>query len=162
MIDKISTVRLYMPPNLSDPRRRQQVFERALGAKQNFLGGFPIVSSIDMGLNNPDNLESKEEAKQCMKSSERIQSLKARILASPVNSWPVTKKQQYLEVFKRKKILQAEKMELKKKILQAEKMEYRTELKNRIRVLRRLGHITPNGVMQEKGKIAAEVEGVDE
>lgn len=41
-------------------------------------------------------------------------------------------------------------------------MMFKTELKNRLRVLRRLGHISADGVMQQKGKVAAEVESVDE
>merc|ERR1712130_647867 len=85
------------------PRIRQKVYEVSLRAKQSFAAGFEAVSAIDMGLNNPKNLESKEEAEQCMKISERITSLKSRIKSSPVNKLPVVKKRKYVEVFQNKK-----------------------------------------------------------
>lgn len=162
MIDIISTVRLYMPRNLSDPRIRQRIFEVALRAKQNFPNGFPAVSAMDMGLNNSENLESQSEADTCMKISNRITSLKTRIEVSPINKLPIHQKREYCSIYQRKKALQIKIDGLKKQEEQSHLIMYRTELKNRIRVLRRLGHITPDGVMQEKGKIAAEVEGVDE
>eukprot|EP00463_Aulacantha_scolymantha_P003878 TRINITY_DN4801_c0_g1_i1.p1 TRINITY_DN4801_c0_g1~~TRINITY_DN4801_c0_g1_i1.p1 ORF type:complete len:130 (-),score=2.23 TRINITY_DN4801_c0_g1_i1:14-403(-) len=115
MIHTISTVRLYMPTNLSDPRIRQRVYEVALNAKQNFPSGFPSVTATDMGLGDKKTVGSEEESVQCLKMSERIKSLESRIEASSVNKLSTKQKRHYCEIFKKEQALQVKINSLKHK-----------------------------------------------
>lgn len=81
---------------------------------------------------------------------------------STVSQMEPRRRAQLLELYGSKKKLTETLQDLKRNEKLAHAVEFSQELKNRMRVLRRLGHVSADGVMQQKGKVAAEVESVDE
>jgi len=67
-----------------------------------------------------------------------------------------------LTAYGRRSKLQAEAKALRKKLKQSATMAFKSELKHRKRVLRRLGHTDADGVVQLKGRVACCIDSADE
>jgi ATP-dependent RNA helicase DOB1 len=153
MIYDISSVRLYagLTPDLKSMLAKKHVINNMFEVRKHFsTGEFPSLTPAELGLKVDD------------KYSKRIQSLEGRLNFSALNSMPPTKRNAYFDLYQRKQLMKDKLEELKKTESQSHLLMFRAELKKRMRVLRRLGHISAEGVMLQKGNVAAEVESVDE
>jgi len=150
MVHDISTVRLYMPPDLRHAHSQMQLYVGVIDAQAEFPGSeLPLLSATDLRLASS-------------KTIQRIESLESRLASSPVHAMPTQRREELFKLYKAKQQLADKVKELKQNEKQSHILQFRTELANRLRVLRRLGHLNVDGVMQQKGKVAAEVESVDE
>lgn len=153
MLWTISAVRLYMPHDLRGIDTKMQLYDCLIETANNFpLKELPALSPEDMGLLNPGN----------EKEIGRIKSLRVRIAQHKANKIPAAKREAFSELFRRRAELQDKIQGFKQKDKRSHIDIFKTELSKRSRVLRRLGHIDDQGVQLAKGKVACEIESVDE
>jgi ATP-dependent RNA helicase DOB1 len=132
---------------------RAQVLVALEVTKSEFPDGLPLLDpSRDMQLDTPA-IRSLQE---------RINSLTARINVSPVIHYPAPKRKTAFEIYERKLELDAKLNDLRHRERVSHMTEFTDELKLRTRVLRRMGYIDDSGLVLAKGKVACEIEAVDE
>lgn len=153
MIYDISSVRLYsgLTPDLKPTWAKKHVINNMYEVRKHFVSGeFPSLTPAELGLKVDEVCAA------------RIQSLEERLNFSALHTMPAAKRNAYFELYQRKQLMKVKLEELKQVETQSHLLMFRAELKKRMRVLRRLGHVSAEGVMLQKGTVAAEVESVDE
>jgi len=132
---------------------KAMVYDTMLDAQKNFpFRAFPPLEPQDLGLATPQN----------EKDLKRIRSLQRRISSHKANKVPAEKREKFLELYNKRAELAKKLQDESKTETQSHLEEFKIELNKRLRVLRRLGHIDEQGVQLQKGKVACEVESVDE
>lgn len=153
MIYEISAVRLYagLTPDLKPMWAKKHVINNMYEVRKHFTSGeFPSLTPGELGL-PVDEVVGR-----------RIQSLEDRMNFSALQSMSTAKRNAYFDLYQRKQLMKVKLEQLKQAESQSHLLMFRAELKKRMRVLRRLGHVSAEGVMLQKGSVAAEVESVDE
>ncbi|XP_020678442.1 DExH-box ATP-dependent RNA helicase DExH10 isoform X2 [Dendrobium catenatum] len=105
---------------------------------------------VDMGINDPELTELVH----------KFEELEQKLAAHPLHESTQTEKQ--YQWFQRKAQLNHEIQLLKSKMRDSQLQKFRDELKNRSRVLKRLGHIDADSVVQLKGRAACLIDTGDE
>lgn len=145
-IHSISQIRLFMPKDADSPSERAQLRKALNEVKRRFPDGVPPLDPLEnMGIQD-------ESFKQLLR---KIEVLESRLLANPLHGSPELPNlwSQY-----RHKVKLGDKIKDKKKeIAKAHSIVQLDELKSRKRVLRRLGFINENEVVQLKARVACEI-----
>ena len=160
LLECVSALRVYMPDDLSDQRTRVELLRNAHGLIQGFQqSGKPIPTlCIDSDLH-----AGVVDGVHVRTLLERIESLKHRIRSSKViSNLSDDERLKVWSAFARVHALQSRLKGLKNAEQSSELQRFRTELKNRIRLLRRLNYVDANDVVLQKGKLACEIESLDE
>ncbi|XP_006662774.2 DExH-box ATP-dependent RNA helicase DExH10 [Oryza brachyantha] len=151
LLSGLSSVRINIPPDLRPSEARQNILFAVQELGKRYTQGLPKLDPIkDMGIQEPelvdlvnklDDLEQKRCSHPLHKSGQSEQQL----------SW-----------YQRKAELNHEIQLLKSKMRDSQLQKFRDELKNRSRVLKMLGHIDADGVLQLKGRAACLIDTGDE
>jgi len=144
---------MLLPKDLRPADARAGMGERLREVLRRFAaaGGPPLLDPVeDMQIEGP------EIAAVVQKSL----ALQARIEASPVHAAP--DRDARFEAFKRKLELEARCRSLRERIRRCRALTMRDSLRAMRRVLRRLGHVDAQHVVQMKGRVACEVNTADE
>ncbi|XP_066308301.1 DExH-box ATP-dependent RNA helicase DExH10-like isoform X1 [Miscanthus floridulus] len=151
LVSGLSSVRINIPPDLRPPEARQNILFAVHELGKRYPQGLPKLHPInDMGIQVPElvdlvhkleDLEQKQCSHRLHKSGQSDQEL----------SW-----------YQRKADLNSEIQQLKSKMRDSQLQKFRDELKNRSRVLKMLGHIDADGVLQLKGRAACLIDTGDE
>ncbi|CAI7909866.1 unnamed protein product, partial [Closterium sp. NIES-53] len=150
-VARIGALRIALPTDLRPKEARQAVLVTLRDVTQRFPDGLPILDPVeDMGIMDESFLDlvhsiDKEESK---------------LATHPLFKAEIA--EQKLEVLKRRGQLLAEAQRLKMKTRESQLSLFKSELRNRSRVLKRLGHIDADGVVQLKGRAACVVTTGDE
>ncbi|KAI8990857.1 rRNA-processing arch domain-containing protein [Mycotypha africana] len=150
-IYSMSHVRLNLPKNLKKQDSLKAVYKSILEVKKRFPDNLPLLDPVkNMGIKDPGfkSLISK------------IQVLEKTLFDHALSSSPELPAlyDKYYE-----KVQIAEKIkDLKKRMSEAQSIVQLDELKNRKRVMRRLGFTTPSDVVEMKGRVACEISTGDE
>ncbi|KAG0627922.1 hypothetical protein M758_2G238400 [Ceratodon purpureus] len=151
LICAISALRVAAPHDLRPPEARQSVFMAVQELERRFPDGFPKLDPIeDMGIDDEDFVKIVKE----------IEVEEKKLLAHPL--FKSEKEADCFAAFQRKAELMAEIDALKIRMRDSQLQKFREELKNRSRVLKRLGHINADGVVQTKGRAACLIDTADE
>ncbi|RKF53849.1 ATP-dependent RNA helicase mtr4 [Golovinomyces cichoracearum] len=145
-IDKIGHVRLFLPSDLTLASQRETVGKSLDEVERRFPDGIAILDPIEnMGITD-------ESFKKLLR---KIEILESRLLANPLHNSPrlETLYNQYLGKQRITKIIK----EKKKSLASALSIIQLDELKSRKRVLRRLGFINDQEVVELKGRVACEI-----
>ena len=145
-IEAIGHVRIFLPKDLNPKDQRNQVRKSLEEVKRRFPDGIAILDPIDnMGI-------SDDSFKRLLR---KIEVLESRLLSNPLHNSP-----RLTELYNQYalKISIGQKIKDKKKtITTALSIMQLDELKSRKRVLRRLGFINDQEVVQLKARVACEI-----
>eukprot|EP00898_Chlorokybus_atmophyticus_P004711 jgi/Chlat1/5240/Chrsp33S05083 len=155
LITAISSLRVYVPPDLRPAEARQSVLLSLQELKKRFPDGIPRLDPIeDMGIDDAE----------FVRTVRRIEKLEVALLQNPTfkESTQGGSQGERAKALEKKAALEAQAAEMKAKMQESQLSLFRGELRSRSRVLKRLGHINEDGVVQIKGRAACEVDTTDE
>ncbi|KAG2211896.1 hypothetical protein INT47_004583 [Mucor saturninus] len=150
-IECMSHIRLNLPKNLRNKDSLKAIYKSILEVKKRFPDNIPLLDPIkNMGIKDP----------AFQKLVSKIVVLEKTLLSHPLaqsEDLPALydKYTSKMEVINKIKAL-------KRRITDAQSIVQLEELKNRKRVMRRLGFTTPSDVVEMKGRVACEISTGDE
>ncbi|XP_022753462.1 DExH-box ATP-dependent RNA helicase DExH10 isoform X3 [Durio zibethinus] len=150
LISALSKIRISIPPDLRPPEARQSLLLAVQELGTRFPQGLPKLNPVtDMKI---EDLEIVELVKQ-------IEELEKKLFAHPLHK---SQDEHQIRSFQRKAEVNHEIQQLKSKMRDSQLQKFRDELKNRARVLKKLGHIDADDVVQLKGRAACLIDTGDE
>ncbi|GAV62147.1 DEAD domain-containing protein/Helicase_C domain-containing protein/DSHCT domain-containing protein/rRNA_proc-arch domain-containing protein [Cephalotus follicularis] len=146
----LSSVRLYIPKDLLPLEARENTLKKLSEFLCRHADGAPLDPEGDMKIQS-------NSYKKVVRKIEALEHLfgKHEIARSPLV-------EQKLKVLHMKQELTAKIKSIKKTMHSSTSLAFKDELKARKRVLRRLGYITRDDVVELKGKVACEISSADE
>lgn len=181
LITAISCIRLCLPSDLRPLDSRQKVSRSIKEVINRFPDGIPPLDPIE-------DMNIKDES--FLKLFTKIEKIESELYEHPLfpilknydvtdqntangsdnKSNVITKNNSTeldiilkdIEKFKNKQKLINQKTELQKRVKKVRSVVHLTELKCRLRILRRLGFISDNDVIELKGRVACEINSADE
>lgn len=150
-ICEISNIRSFLPKDLSSASQRQTVHKNLSEIQRRFPDGIPLLDPVE-------NMKINDES--FLKLVRKSEVLESKLATNPVHSSPRLDElyNQYAEKAK----LEGEIAALSAKISEAQAIMQLDELKNRKRVLRRLGFTSASDIVELKGRVACEISSGDE
>ncbi|XP_027070815.2 DExH-box ATP-dependent RNA helicase DExH10 [Coffea eugenioides] len=150
LVSTISKIRISIPSDLRPLEARQSTLLAVQELGKRFPQGLPKLNPVkDMGIEDPEIVELVNQ----------IEQLEQKLFAHPMNK---SQDEHQLKSFQRKAEVNHEIQQLKTKMRDSQLQKFRDELKNRSRVLKKLGHIDADGVVQLKGRAACLIDTGDE
>ncbi|KAI3803198.1 hypothetical protein L1987_31347 [Smallanthus sonchifolius] len=150
LISALSKLRVTIPTDLRPLEARQNILLAVQELEKRFPQGLPKLNPVkDMGIEEPEFVDLVNQ----------IEKLEQQLLSHPLNK---SQDENQIECFKRKAEVNHEIQQLKIKMRDSQLQKFRDELKNRSRVLRKLGHIDAEGIVQVKGRAACLIDTGDE
>jgi ATP-dependent RNA helicase DOB1 len=150
----ISTVRVYMQKDLRRTDSRQMMLKSQQEVLRRFENKIPILDPIaDMNIRDDDFVK-------LMQKIEKLEGVLSKTLVSQRSDDPNIK--QAYDAYCRRAEVEIKIKDLKKKVKQVTSIIKLDELKQRMRVLRRLGFTTNSDVIELKGRVACEISAGDE
>lgn len=150
-VDSIGSFRLYMPDNLDNQAALDSVKSSLDEVKRRFPNGISMLDPVE-------NMNIKDDSFK--KLVKKIGALENKVHTNQLHASPQLP--ELYNQYSKKVELQASVTTLKRKINDAMSNMLKEELKNRKRVLRRLGFINDNDVVEIKGRIACHISTGDE
>lgn len=151
-IDSLSIVRLYIPKDLLPLEVRENMLKVLSEVYSRFFkDGIPRL--------DPEE-DMKVQSNSYRKAVRRIEALERLFEKHEIRNSPLI--QQNLQVLHDKQELSAKIKSIKKSMRSSTALAFKDELKARRRVLRRLGYITIDDVVEVKGRVACEITSADE
>ncbi|KAL7205686.1 hypothetical protein ACSBR2_018585 [Camellia fascicularis] len=151
-IDSLSSVRLMIPKDLLPLEARENTLKKVSEVLSRFAKeGMPLL--------DPEE-DMKVQSSSYRKAVRRIEALENLFEKHEIAKSPLI--EQKLKVLHMKKDLTAKIKLIKRTIRSSTALAFKDELKARKRVLRRLGYVTSDDVVELKGKVACEISSADE
>jgi ATP-dependent RNA helicase DOB1 len=145
-IEAIGHVRIFLPKDLNPPDQRNNVQKSLEEVKRRFPDGIAILDPIEnMGITD-------DSFKKLLR---KIEVLESRLLSNPLHNSP--RLPELYDQYAEKMDISKQIKEKKKAITNALSIMQLDELKSRKRVLRRLGFINEQEVVQLKARVACEI-----
>lgn len=150
LISTLSKIRISVPPDLRPLDARQSILLAVQELESRFPHGLPKLNPVkDMKIEDPEVVDLVT----------KIEELEHKLFAHPLNK---SQDENQIRCFQRKAEVNHEIQQLKSKMRDSQIQKFRDELKNRSRVLKKLGHIDADGVVQLKGRAACLIDTGDE
>ncbi|ESW32214.1 hypothetical protein PHAVU_002G303000 [Phaseolus vulgaris] len=150
LISTLGKLRVSIPSDLRPLEARQSVLLALHELINRFPGGIPKLNPVkDMDVRDSEIVEVVNQ----------IEEIEKKMFAHPMHKHQDVDQ---IKCFERKAEVNHEIQQLKTKMRDSQLQKFREELKNRSRVLRKLGHIDTDGVVQLKGRAACLVDTGDE
>ncbi|GKV00378.1 hypothetical protein SLEP1_g13072 [Rubroshorea leprosula] len=151
LISALSKIRISISPDLRPLEARQNILLAVQGLETRFPQGLPKLNPVtDMKIEDPEIVELVKQ----------IEELEKKLFSHPC--FKQSQDEHQITYFKRKAEVNHEIQQLKSKMRDSQLQKFRDELKNRSRVLKKLGHIDADGVVQLKGRAACLIDTGDE
>ncbi|GJW35310.1 DExH-box ATP-dependent RNA helicase DExH9 isoform X1 [Tanacetum coccineum] len=151
-IDNLSSVRLVIEKDLLPLENRENTLKKVSEVLSRFSKqGIPYL--------DPEE-DMKVQSGSYRKAVRRIEALENLFEKHEVAKSPLI--EQKLKVLHKKKEITAQIKAIKKSMRSTSALAFKDELKARKRVLRRLGYVTKDDVVELKGKVACEISSADE
>ncbi|EYU33293.1 hypothetical protein ABFS82_14G086200 [Erythranthe guttata] len=151
-IDSLSSIRLIIPKDLLPVEARENTLKKISEVLTRFAKeGMPRLDPED---------DMKVQSSSYRKASRRIEALESLFEKHEIAKSPLI--EQKLKVLHSKKELTTKIKSIKKTLKSSSVLAFKDELKARKRVLRRLGYISSDDVVELKGKVACEISSADE
>ena len=152
-LDGLSTVRIFLPKNLKVAGERDKVTRAVAEVRRRFAD-----KGQDVPLLGPPAL--KLDAAAHAKAEQKVAAVDGTVQRHPLCG--AEGLDERITRFQRRHALLTEAAQARKEAKAAATMVAKDELKGRLRLLRRLGLLDKEGIVQLKGHIAAEVASADE
>ncbi|KAL7601550.1 hypothetical protein Lser_V15G23533 [Lactuca serriola] len=150
LISALSKLRISIAPDLRPMEVRQSILLAVQELQKRFPQGLPKLNPVkDMGIEEPQFVDLVNQ----------IEKLEQQLLSHPLNK---SQDENQIQCFQRKAEVNHEIQQLKTKMRDSQLQKFRDELKNRSRVLKKLGHIDSEGIVQVKGRAACLIDTGDE
>ncbi|KAF3437280.1 hypothetical protein FNV43_RR20033 [Rhamnella rubrinervis] len=150
LISSLSRLRISVPSDLRPVEARQSILLALQELGTRFPQGFPKLNPVtDMSIEDPEINELVN----------KIEELERKLYSHPLHK---SQDVDQIKSFQRKAEVNHEIQQLKSKMRDSQLQKFRDELKNRSRVLKKLGHIDADGVVQLKGRAACLIDTGDE
>lgn len=150
LLDGVSSVRTYMPKDLRSENGRAQLLKVLRETMRRFPDGLPLLDPVeDLQIDDP----------ALPKVVKRIATLQEKLVANSLAGSP-SRDERYA-AYHRKLELGEEIRHLRREIKAAKSLTMKDTLKKMKRVLRRLGHVDADNVIQLKGRVACEINTAD-
>lgn len=150
LISALSKLRISIPPDLRPLEARQSILLAMQELGTRFPQGIPKLNPVkDMGIEDPEFVELVNQ----------IEELEQKLFSHALHK---SQDVHQIKCFQRKAEVNHEIQQLKSKMRDSQLQKFRDELKNRSRVLKKLGHIDADGVVQLKGRAACLIDTGDE
>ncbi|KAJ4754730.1 ATP-dependent RNA helicase [Rhynchospora pubera] len=147
----LSSVRIAIPSDLRPSEARQNVLFAVQELGKRYPQGLPKLHPLkDMGIKDQEVVDLVRQ----------LEDLDSKLCSHPLHK--VGQSEQQLTSYKRKAELNHEIQQVKSRMRESQLQKFRDELKNRSRVLKMLGHIDADGVLQLKGRAACLIDTGDE
>ncbi|KAF7727246.1 ATP-dependent RNA helicase mtr4 [Apophysomyces ossiformis] len=150
-LEGISHIRLVLPRELKSRDARQTIHKSLLEVQKRFSANIPLLDPVE-------NMNIKDPA--FTKLVNKIVVLEKKLLSHPLNN--SADLPHLYNIYAGKMEITNKIKALKKKLTDAQSIVQLDELKNRKRVLRRLGFTTSADVVEMKGRVACEISTGDE
>jgi ATP-dependent RNA helicase DOB1 len=153
-IDRISAVRIFTPPALQSPEARKKVAIAVKEVQKRFPDGVPLLDPIK-------DLNIRDENFATL--MERAEELAKRLLLHKLSTnYPAEDRVRLVQAYEDKLDLKERARLLRDEARSFQSMAMKDDLKKMKRVLKKLGHVDSNGVIQTKGRTACEINTADE
>ena len=153
-IDRISAVRIFMPQDITPPEARVGVAKSLVEVARRFPEGLPLLDPVkDL------KIKSSEFEKLLGRAAALKERLAAHKLTTEVNE---EDRAALVGAYGRKVDLRDRARALRDEARSCKGVIMRDELRKMKRVLRQLGHVDANGVIQMKGRTACEINTANE
>ncbi|CAK8579420.1 unnamed protein product [Lathyrus sativus] len=150
LISALSKLMIHVPPDLRPLEARQSILLAVQELSNRFPQGLPKLNPVkDMDVRDSEIVELVNQ----------IEELEKKLLGHPMHK---VQDVDQIKSFERKAEVNHEIQHLKAKMRDSQLQKFRDELKNRSRVLKKLGHIDADSVVQLKGRAACLVDTGDE
>ncbi|KAK3017776.1 hypothetical protein RJ639_002848 [Escallonia herrerae] len=150
LISALSKLRISVPSDLRPVEARQSVLLAVQELGKRFSQGLPKLNPVkDMSIEDPEVVELMNQ----------IEKFEEKLFSHPLHK---SQDEHQIKCFQRKAEVNHEIQQLKSKMRDSQLQKFRDELKNRSRVLKKLGHIDADGVVQLKGRAACLIDTGDE
>lgn len=149
-IVSLSSARLPMPKDLLPLQTRENMLKSTSEFLARNSSGLPLDPEANMGV----------RSNSYRKAIRRIEALESLFDKHDIAKSPLI--EQKLKVLHMKHELTAKIKSIKKQMRSSTELAFKDELKARKRVLRRLGYVTSDDVVELKGKVACEISSADE
>ncbi|KAK9989592.1 hypothetical protein SO802_029831 [Lithocarpus litseifolius] len=150
LISALSKLMISIPSDLRPLEARQSILLALQELSTRFPQGLPKLNPVkDMGIEDSEIVELVNQ----------IEELERKLYAHPLHK---SQDVHQMRSFQRKAEVNHEIQQLKSKMRDSQLKKFRDELKNRSRVLKKLGHIDADGVVQLKGRAACLIDTGDE
>ncbi|KAI8393428.1 rRNA-processing arch domain-containing protein [Radiomyces spectabilis] len=150
-LEGISHIRLVLPKEVRSKDARQTIYKSIKEIKKRFPEKIPLLDPVD-------NMNIKDPAFK--KLVQKIVILEEKLMSHPLNSSPELPT--LYDAYVNKANIINDIKNLKRRITDAQSIVQLDELKNRKRVMRRLGFTTSADVVEMKGRVACEISTGDE
>lgn len=150
-IREVAQLKIHIPRDLTSADNRNTARKSLDEVQRRFPDGLPIVDPLE-------NMEIKDDSFKTL--LRKIEVLESRLVGNPLHESP--RLPELYEQYAAKVNLGAQIKEVKRKITDATAIQQLDELKCRKRVLRRLGFISDDDVIQMKARVACEISTGDE
>lgn len=153
-IDRISAVRIFTPQAITTPEARKKVKLSVKEVERRFPEGIPLLDPVkDLGITE-DSFKTLMDRAEAL--SKRLASHKLSVDYSEQDRLRLVQSyERRYEVKERARLLRDE-------AKSCQTMAMKDELKKMKRVLKKLGHVDANGVIQTKGRTACEINTANE
>ncbi|KAK7399050.1 hypothetical protein VNO78_10225 [Psophocarpus tetragonolobus] len=150
LISALGQLRVSIPPDLRPLEARQSILLAVQELGNRFPQGLPKLNPVkDMDIRDSDIVELVNQ----------IEELEKKLFDHPMHKHQDVDQ---IKCFERKAVVNHEIQQLKTKMRDSQLQKFREELRNRSRVLKKLGHIDADGVVQLKGRAACLIDTGDE
>ncbi|CAN8259929.1 unnamed protein product [Cochlearia groenlandica] len=150
LISALSRLRISVPSDLRPLEARQSILLAVQELSSRFPLGFPKLHPVkDMNIQDTEIVDLVSQ----------IEEIEEKLLAHPMHK---SQDDEQLKSFQRKAEVNFEIQQFKSKMRDSQLQKFRDELRNRSRVLKKLGHIDADGVVQLKGRAACLIDTGDE
>ncbi|KAL3642841.1 Helix-loop-helix protein 2 [Castilleja foliolosa] len=150
LLSALSKLRISIPSDLRPMEARQDILDGVQELEKRFPQGLPKLNPVkDMGIEDPELVELTNQ----------IEELEHKLFSHPLHK---SEDELQIKSFQRKAEVNHQIQQLKSKMRESQLQKFRDELKNRSRVLKKLGHIDGDGVVQLKGRAACLIDTGDE
>jgi ATP-dependent RNA helicase DOB1 len=167
-IHDISHIRIFLPKDIQAADTRMGVKKSMAEIQRRFPDGLPLLDPIENMKIEDDSFKKLLRVRDnpfkwiihAANMIQKIEVLDSRLLSNPLHNSP--RLPELYEQYAEKVDLGTQIKAAKKKISDAMEIMQLEELKNRKRVLRRVGFINEDEVVQLKGRVACEISSGDE
>ncbi|KAL3925688.1 MAG: hypothetical protein SGILL_000244, partial [Bacillariaceae sp.] len=153
-IDRISAVRIFTPPAIQSPEARKKVSMAVREVQKRFPEGVPLLDPIkDLKIQDENFTTLMQRAEELAKR------LSSHSLAS---DYSVEDRIRLVEAYENRLDKKERARLLRDEARSFQSIAMKDDLKKMKRVLKKLGHVDANGVIQTKGRTACEINTADE
>ena len=153
-IDEISAVRLHCPKDLHPEPPRRNLSKSVQEVQRRFPEGVPLLDPVK---------DMKVKSEDFKKLTGRSQALKDRLNSHSLTSdYDGGERQKIVSAYGKKTDLLEQAKVVRNESRSCQGMVMKDDLKKMKRVLRQLGHVDANGVIQTKGRTACEINTANE